>query len=382
MKILNVIMSLDPVKGGGTAERTIQMSKFLAKAGVGCSILTMELGLTPALRRDLNDINVIKLPCLSKRFYFPKPSFNLMKTIMGLVRTVDLVHIMNHWTIINVLIYFAARRLDIPYVVCPAGALPLFGRSKVLKKIYNFLVGYNLIRNATYCIAVTEDEIPQFEEYGVKRDRVIVIPNGINREQYLNDDTKAFRNKHELGIHPFILFVGRLNPIKGPDLLLQAFCNAGDILKNYHLVFAGPDEGLLAGLREYTEVNMITDRVHFVGFIGDAEKSQAYHAAVLLSVPSRKEAMSIVVLEAGMAGTPVIITDQCGFDEVESVKGGRVVPASVEGLRAGLIDILSDRDVLKMMGQNLNVFVMEKFQWNNIINEYIRLYEQILATAR
>jgi glycosyltransferase involved in cell wall biosynthesis len=382
MNVLNINASLDPVSGGGTGERTFQMSKFLALAGINCTILTLDLGLSESRLKSLNGVRVVALPCINKRFYVPRFSFKMISNIKAAMKKSDVLHIMGHWTIINALAYYAARWFKKPYIVCPAGALPAFGRSKILKKLYNILVGYNLIRNATYCIAVTADEIPQFEEYGIKRAKVIVIPNGINREQYLNDDTKTFRDKHSLGTHPFILFVGRLNPIKGPDLLLRAFCKGGDALKDYHLVFAGPDENMLLGLREFADINKIAQRVHFVGYIEGEEKSQAYHAATLLVIPSRKEAMSIVVLEAGMAGTPVLITDQCGFSVVESIKGGKVVPASVECLQAGMIDILSDKGRLKAMGSNLNRFVEKKYQWNAVIKEYIQLYDQILKIAR
>lgn len=382
MKILNVISSLDPVKGGGTAERTYQMSRYLAVVGIDCAILTLNIGLTSERLQKLKGVDVVALPCVNRRFYLPKPSLRMIKEIVKLVKSSDLVHIMNHWTFINVLTYLVARRLHKPYVVCPAGALPTFGRSRFLKAIYNWFFGYRIVRNATFCIAVTADEISHFQAYGIKANKMIIIPNGINADDYLDKNGAAFRARYNLGDNPFALFIGRLNLIKGPDLLLRAFCNAGDVLKDYHLVFAGPDENMLAGLRAFTEANMIADRVHFVGYVGGAEKSQAYHAAALLVIPSRKEAMSIVVLEAGMADTPVLITDQCGFDEVERIKGGKVVPASVEGLQTGLIDILSDRDALKTMGNNLNMFVRERFQWNIVINKYIQLYKQILTTAR
>lgn len=379
MNVLNINASLDPINGGGTGERTFQMSKFLAVAGINCTILTLDIGLTETRLKELKGVRVIALPCVNKRFYVPRFSF---KKISNAIKESDVLHIMGHWTIINAMAYYVARRFKKPYVVCPAGALPMFGRSKFIKKLYNLFVGYNIIRNAEYCIAVTTDEIPQFEEYGVKKAKVVIIPNGVNQEQYLNADTKAFRGKHELKTYPLILFVGRLNLIKGPDLLLSAFCKAGDILKDYHLVFAGPDENMLKVLQKFTETNEIAHRVHFIGYIEGKEKSQAYYAAELLVIPSRKEAMSIVVLEAGMAGTPVLITDQCGFDVVEDINGGKVVPASVEGLQNGLIDIFSSGVDLKVMGNNLSTFVKEKFQWSVVINKYIQLYNQILRTVK
>lgn len=378
MKILNVNMSLDPVNGGGTAERTIQMSKFLVRAGAECAILTMDLGLTPELRRDLDGVDITALPCINERFYFPKLSFGLMKTVKNLVRNADVVHIMGHWTVINALAYFAARRLGKPYVVCPAGALYKFGRSNFLKTIYNWFIGYNLIRNAAFCIAVTADEISHFQSYNVKNKKMAIIPNGININNFLNNDVEAFRCKFNLKNNPMVLFVGRLNPIKGPDLLLHAFNAVKDKLKNHHLVMAGPDGGLLEELQAFSASHGIADRVHFVGFIGGIDKSQAYHAADLLVIPSRKEAMSIVVLEAGIVGIPVLITDQCGMNEIEDIQGGKVISASKEGLEAGLIGMLKDIKALKLMGRNLNKFVKDRYLWDVIINKYLQLYEQVL----
>ena len=93
---------------------------------------------------------------------------------------------------------------------------------------------------------------------------------------------------------------------------------------------------MLNELRRMVEASDVRNRVHFTGHIGGTEKSEAYRAADFLVIPSRQEAMSIVVLEAGITGTPVLITDQCGFDDVAAVAGGIVVAASVEGLQEGI----------------------------------------------
>ena len=82
MKILNVIMSLDPVNGGGGVERTFQMSRAFVKAGMECTVLTTDLGLTKERLKDLEGINVIALPCLNKRFYLPKFSYKSIKKII------------------------------------------------------------------------------------------------------------------------------------------------------------------------------------------------------------------------------------------------------------------------------------------------------------
>jgi glycosyltransferase involved in cell wall biosynthesis len=379
MRVLNVNTVLDPESGGGTAERTFQISRFLIKAGIECDVLTLDIGFAPERVKALGGARIIRLPHLNRRYYIPRFSF---KQIRDAVASADVIHFMGHWTLINALVYFFAKRLGKPYVVCPAGALPIYGRSKLLKSFYNLFVGEKIIRNADGHVAITVDEIPQFKAYGVPEDKVVVIPNGIAAEDYYVSDGAAFRKKFGLGDYPFILFVGRLNHIKGPDLLLEAFCQAGEVLADSHLVFVGPDEGMLPSLQRLTMQSGMGDRVHFVGYLGGTDKLRAYRAAELLVVPSRQEAMSLVALEAGIMGTPVLLTDQCGFDDVARVNGGKVAPASAEGLRENLGELLGDPPQLKLMGENLKKFVEEHLTWESAIDKYLALYNRILTEQR
>ena len=374
MKVLNINMSLDPVTGGGGAERTFQLSLSLIKAGIECTVLTTDLGLTSERIKAMDGVNVIALPCLLKRYYIPRFSY---KQIKQLVERADIVHLMGHWTFMNALVYLAAHSLNKPYVICPAGTLPIYGRSRFIKKLYNWIIGSKIIRNANGHIAIAVNEINQFQDYGVEVNKISIIPNGINVEDFQAANIADFRRKYGLGDAPFMLFVGRLNSIKGPDLLLRAFCNVKDKFSNYHLVFAGPDGGMLSELKDMVIEFSASDRVHFLGYLGGADKSQAYHAADLLVIPSRQEAMSIVVLEAGITGTPVLLTDQCGFDDIDAIDGGGVVPATVDGISRGLIANLKDPVKLKLKGKNLKKYTLENFTWDSVICKYLTLFHQI-----
>ena len=379
MNILNVNMTLDPVTGGGTAERTLQISRALNRVGHQCTILTTDTGLFPAYLRQCSEwgLNVVVLPTLWRRFNLPKPSQYLIEK---LIADTDVVNLMSHWTLINALVYRAVKKFAKPYTVCPAGALPIFGRSKILKKLYNHLIGGVIIRHADGCIAISPNEIDHFKAYGVRPDKMSLIPNGINPTDYPESDGKIFRARYGIGKAPMILFLGRLNIIKGPDMLLEAFCRCAQDkrMNKYHLVFAGPDDGMLSALKRMVDVSIVKDRVHFVGHIGGAEKSDVYRAADFLVIPSRQEAMSIVVLEAGITGTPVLITDQCGFDDVTAVEGGMVVPASVKGLQDGLLFLTSNPGKLRIMGQNLEAYTRKYFLWDHAANKYLELFFKIM----
>lgn len=376
MKILNVNATLDPVSGGGTAERMFQMSRFLARVGAQCKVLTLDIGLDKDRLNALSGVEVVGLRCLSRRFYL----FALPDTrISDAVRWADVIHLMGHWTLINAIVYRAARKLAKPYVFCPAGALPVFGRSRLLKTLYNNLIGRRIAQRASACVAIGTNEVEHFRSCGIDPERVTVIPNGVDPKEFDGADPQAFRARFRIGNVPFILFMGRLNTIKGPDLLLRAFAEIGHLFPSLQLVFAGPDDGMLDLLHRMSNEAGIADRVRFLGYVSGADRAGAYRAAQLLAIPSRQEAMSIVVLEAGVCRTPVLITDQCGFDKIEGAGGGRIVPASVDGLKSGLLHMLSDVERLSKMGERLESYTRTHFLWEATAARYLEVFNRVLG---
>ena len=376
MRVLNVNSTLGLKTGGGTAERTFQMSRHLAMRGAVTTVLTLDIELDESRRQAVLPATVISLPCLWRRFYIPRGGWGVIRR---LVKDADVIHLMGHWGILNVLVYVAARRENKPYVVCPAGALLLFGRSALLKRLYNLLVGEALIRNASAWIAVTEGEFSHFENYGVHSSRVAVIPNGVSAQDFPVTDKQVFLERHHLPDVPFILFMGRLNPIKGPDLLLRAYIQARKNLPGYHLVLAGPDGGMLAGLVQEAVEAGVSEQVHFIGYVSGEDKSAAYRHAHLLVVPSRQEAMSIVALEAGICGTPVLLTDQCGFSDVRQVDPRMEVAATVDGIASGLSSLLADATTVKQISPAWKSFVEKRYTWSSIVEEYLKLYQNIIS---
>ena len=143
MIVLNVNSTLNPKSGGGTAERTLQMSRYLASRGIRTTILTLDIDIDNYVKQAAFPATVVSLPCLWRRFYLPLGGWNL---ILKLVKEADVVHLMGHWSLLNALVYIAVRRARKLYVVCPAGALSLFGRSILLKKLYNLIVKVNNVR--------------------------------------------------------------------------------------------------------------------------------------------------------------------------------------------------------------------------------------------
>lgn len=379
MKILNVNNAIDLSTGGGTGERTFKMTQFLAKAGLECSVLTLDINIKPSRIKELLPATVSPLKCLWRRFYVPSPKISAISQV---VAQADIIHLMGHWSILNGLVYLIARRINKPYVVCPAGALPFFGRSKMYKKFYNWLIGNAIIQNAAGWIAVTDAELPHFSAYGIAPSLVTVIPNGVDEVDYRADSQNTFLEAHQLLGKPIILFMGRLNEIKGPDLLMEAFSQIGDQIIDFHLVFAGPDGGLLSNLKRMAIKAGLVNRTHFLGYVEGKDKSALYRAAKVLVVPSRQEAMSIVAIEAGICGTPTLLTDQCGFGDIRAVDKRLEVPANSNAISSGLLNLLlSNESDLEKIGLDWQKFVESRYTWNSLVPNYLKLYGEIFSAT-
>jgi glycosyltransferase involved in cell wall biosynthesis len=378
VRFLNVNVFLDVQSGGGTAERTFQVSRALTANGVDTTVACLDIGRVAARAAALDGTRVLTIPCVQERFLVPSVR---LRQLAQEVRRADIVQLNNHWTALNAIVYHLARRAGKPWIVCPAGALPLFGRSTILKRIYNGVVGRRLVRDAAAAVAITTLEREQFAPYGRPPDSVEIIPNGVAIEEFQDADVDAFRRAHGLGDAPLVLVIGRLTEIKGPDLLLDAFTQIHASMPDHHLVFAGPDAGMRHALERRSHSAGLAPRVHFVGYVQGAEKTSAYRAADVVVVPSRQEAMSIVALEAGACGKPVILTDRCGFDRVQTLGAGMVVPAHADALAGAMYCLLSQPEERDRMGAALFSLVKEEYTWNAAAHRYIELFESIRSRS-
>lgn len=373
MKVLHVCALLDATTGGGLAERTLQLARALAGTGTRSAILTLDIGLDSRRRDELAGLEVIAVPCIGRRFLVP---WGGLVTVKRAVHAADLVQIMGHWTLLNAFAWLAARAGRKPYVFCPAGALAITGRSRVLKCLYNLIVGRPIVQHAAGHVAVTRGELPDFAAHGIAADRVTVIPNGVAVPVAAGDAATPELAERQWP-QPFALFMGRLSYIKGPDLLLEAFSRIAVRFPELHLVMAGPDDGMAAGLRQFASRQGLAERVHLPGYLDARARESAYQGCQFLIVPSRKEAMSLVALEAGIRAKPVLLTDQCGFDEVAACGGGCVVTADADGLAAGLLALAADEGRCRQMGRSLQEYVRAHYAWNRAAELFVARFRPL-----
>lgn len=372
MNVLLVNISLDAKLGGGTAERTRHLAIHLAKEGCDCEVVAMT-GNSWQQSFDEQGVGSYITGKIGRRF--PLPLLNLWRAWRS-IRAADVLHIMGYWNFLSVAYGFLALLARRPYVLCPAGEFASIGSPRPIMKVFHVVLGSWLIKWASGYIAITELECNLIAEIAkVPPSTVPIVPNAVSVPDIVQPAPEV-----SVPDEPFIMFMGRLAPVKGPDLLVRAYIDS-PALHRFPLVMAGPDFGMLAELQDEVECAGLANRVSFIGFLDEAQRTQAYRQAMLLVIPSRSEAMSLVALEAGVVGLPVLLTDTCGFDQIQQIGGGAVVPASAEGIAEGLRIMLADTEELKLKGERLKSFTRQHFTWSATVQSLILRFERLIKSG-
>lgn len=352
------------------------MSKYLSALGHKVTVLTADYGIDDAFLHFAPEVQVVRFKSYGGRFcYTPSMGNWLEKEI----RRFDAIHLMNHWTYQNIAGYHYAIKYGIPFIFSAMGALPIVYRSLLLKKIYHQLYGRDILRDAAILMAITKNECRQYEEFDIPQEKIFYLPNAIDTEEYFVPVPKGeFLRKQNIppGFKT-ILYLGRLAPIKGPDLLLEGFIRFQGEMKDTLLVFVGPDYDMKLKMQERAKVSGVADKVRFVDPLTGKDKLEAYSDCDLFVVPSRQENMSIVALEAMALSKPVVITDACDFAEIEESGAGRVVPPEPSALIKAAMEILSDPLKHRQCSENAKKLVTEHFTWKNLSKQYETLLEKI-----
>ena len=168
------------------------------------------------------------------------------------------------------------------------------------------------VQDSYSIIASTErekDDIVHY--YEAEPEKIGVVPCGVNMELFKPSDKQSARQKLNLNDDKILLFVGRIDPLKGVEQLLEAVSYLRDT-DSLRLVIIGGDEDdddAVAWLKEITRELDLTDRVTFHGLVKNNEMPLYYSAADVTVVPSYYESFGLVALESLACGTPVVATD-------------------------------------------------------------------------
>jgi phosphatidylinositol alpha-1,6-mannosyltransferase len=222
------------------------------------------------------------------------------------------------------------------------------------------------------------------QDIGVDASRLNVIHPGVDPQSFCVSLKAAqrIRQKHQLGIAPVLLTVGRLQRRKGQDMVIQALPRILQRIPQVKYVMVGTGEEL-ASLTTLAQVLGVQDSIVFAGSVPDQELAAYYAMCDVFIMPNRQiggdiEGFGMVYLEAGAAGKPVIGGTSGGTDDaiVEGVTGRRVDGNSCDEIANAVIDLLSTPDKAKAMGVRGLQRVENEFTWDIVVQR-----TRVLCTA-
>jgi glycosyltransferase involved in cell wall biosynthesis len=236
-----------------------------------------------------------------------------------------------------------------------------------------------------YIVATSKLYAETSQILSAHRDRVVVIPNGVDTSRF-NPDIPGdeIRSRLEADRGKIVLFVGALtqwHAYKGLDVLIQAIALVRNQLPETRLLIVGAGQ-LETEYRQLVNQHGLTDRAIFAGNISDQELPRYYACSDILALPSkdRSEGFGLTILEANAAGKPAIGTAVGGIPSVirDGYNGLLVPPNDPSTLAEAIRKVLADEDLLKQMGKNGRSFA-EQHDWSIVAQQTESLYKRALA---
>lgn len=303
-----------------------------------------------------------------------------------LVAEADVVHLHTFWDPFNPAVAAAANRAGKPYVISLHGMLDdwCLGNKSLKKSLYLKLVGRRLLEQAAFLHFTTSIEAEQSLRHAPAATPLVeplVLDAEPFRELVGPQLARAtFADAFADDGLPRLLFLGRLQAIKGLPTLLDALATLGE---PPHLLIAGPaEENHDAELRTQAASLGLTDRVHLLGMVGGDAKRSLYEAADAFVLPSHHENFGIAIIEAMLCGAPVLTNRHVGiWPEVERL-GGLVVDHRVEGFATGVKQLLAE------LPQHQQAAAMNReavFDWLDpagVAQRYLDAYEAAINGGR
>ncbi|NIM05753.1 MAG: glycosyltransferase [Armatimonadetes bacterium] len=221
------------------------------------------------------------------------------------------------------------------------------------------------------------------EEMGWPKEQMQVIPNGVDLAEFDDlspDDMETAAARWPAG-DIRILFVGRLDPVKGIDTLVLALAH----LPKASLLVVGPEAGALAELKILTHELKLEQRVHFSGLLTRKEVCAAFRACDIFVLPSKRgENFGMAAIEAMAAGRPVVVSDCGGLPTlVKQGKNGLIFPrGSVEDLTEALKFLAGSQPARQSFGEAGRKIVESDYTWEIVAQKYLGLFSSAITASK
>ena len=385
MKILQIVPSISLVYGG-PSQMVLGLSAALAQLGQEVTIITTDsngdtgqapLDVPLGVPVSQNGYQIYYFPCSPFRRY--KFSLDLFTWLANRAKDYDIAHIHALFSPVSSISASIARYHQLPYILRPLGTLDPadLQKKRQLKQIYaNFLEKPNLAAAAAVHFT-SQQECQIAERFNIKT-KDIVIPLGVD----FFDPQALPVNGFDLPQNkPIILYMSRLDPKKGLDLLLPSLESLLAKGLDFHFVLAGgnpQDREYENRIKNQIERSILGKNTTITGFVTGEVKNNLLARADLFVLPSYYENFGIAVAEAMAAGIPVVISDQVDLHPaVAAAAAGWVTACQLEDLTNTLATAITHPEIRQQRGKNAKDLVLNQYSWSAIAEQLLTVYENL-----
>jgi glycosyltransferase involved in cell wall biosynthesis len=272
---------------------------------------------------------------------------------------------------------WAARSGKTKLVVSPGGAFSTWAMNygSRVKRIFWPLLQRPALVRASCFHATAEAEYEDIRRLGFQQP-VAIVRHGIDVPVFEKRPPRDFRT---------LLFLGRFHPVKGIDVLLNAWAGVMDCFPDWQLLVVGTDMGYRkqGGYLEKMKAlaaKLKLKRVNFADPLYGEAKLSAYREADLFVLPSHSESFGMTVAEALAAGTPAIVTKGAPWHGLETHRSGWWIDIGVDALVACLKEAMAQSpDELARRGINGREWMIREFLWQTVGSKMDQTYHWLIA---
>jgi len=351
MKIAQVNVYFYPLMVGGAEWYGYNLSKELVKRGHEVHVYTVDTyERKKVLPRDevVDGINVHRMPLWLDISYRTKVWRGLRKRLTN--GKFDVIHTYDYGQLHSYVSAKTGKKTGSPVALTVFDVHSMIPRSlakRFLIGLFDKYVARFTLKNATKILLRAPNLVDSMTQMGTPPEKIVITPSGVRDIALQPADQSAFAQKYRIVGKPLVLYLGRLNPMKGPQYLVMA---SPDILQKYPetaFVFVGPDQNNYRNKLIQLGKNLgVLDHMVFTGPIYDFEtKMQAFATSDVFVLPSGYEGTSQSIFGAMAQARPIVATNRGGIPfQIRHEKEGLLVEyANEKALASAILRLLDDK---------------------------------------
>lgn len=386
MRILQVSNIFSLPHGGGTVDVVYKLSRALMQRGHNVIIYTSDFEID---QEYINSLEGVKVYPFHSWFKLPGVQFYLTPGMIleakRSLKYIQIIHMHGYRSLQNVIIYYSAKKYARPYIIDAHGSIPRTHDSildkrrlkLLLRWLFDVTIGYKILRDASKCIAETVVGVHEYKELGVYHDKIVLITPPFTVDDFSHLPPRGlFRSKYSIKEKHIVMFLGRVNWIKGIDFLVESFYELTKYRDDVILAIVGPDDGYESTLEELIDKLNLSSRVLFTGFLGGDDKLSALVDTDVVVQTSRYEQGAWAPFEAILCNTPIIVSSNSGAGEdVRKIDAGCLVEwGNKKELRDAMQKILDDPTEAIIKTQKAKEYIIKNLSMEKNVEKYEMVY--------